>query len=256
MIFKNSLVLFLLFLGLASFAQAGDKNNVIDSLDLKYKQQFQFKTKQLIIPAVLVGYGIIGVGNDQLQSFNFQIRNELKENIDEKFTIDDFSQYVPAVSVYALSAFGIKGKNNFRDKTIILSTSYLIMGIVVNGLKKTTKVERPDGSGFNSFPSGHTATAFMGAEMLYQEYKDTSIWYGISGYIVAAGTGAFRMYNNRHWLTDVAAGAGIGILSTKAAYWLYPSINKLLKPKNKTNKTSFIPYYDGKQVGFGLVSSF
>ena len=36
------------------------------------------------------------------------------------------------------------------------------------------------------------------------------------------------MYNNRHWLTDVAAGAGIGILSTKIAYWLYPFLNSKL----------------------------
>ena len=240
-----------------SLAQSGDKNVPIDSLIVKNNKQIQFKTKQLIIPAVLIGYGIIGVGSDQLESFDFQIREEVKENIDRKFTIDDFSQYVPAASVYALSAFGIKGKNNFRDKTIILATSYLIMGIAVNSLKRSFKVERPDGSGFNSFPSGHTATAFMGAELLYQEYKDVSIWYGISGYFVAAGTGAFRMYNNRHWLTDVVAGAGIGILSTKAAYWLYPSINKLLGSKKHTNKKStFIPYYDGRQVGFGLVSTF
>jgi membrane-associated phospholipid phosphatase len=52
-------------------------------------------------------------------------------------------------------------------------------------------------------------------------YKDVSIWYGISGYIIASGTGVLRIYNNRHWLTDVAAGAGM-ILCTKTAYWLYP----------------------------------
>ena len=50
---------------------------------------------------------------------------------------------------------------------------------------------------------------------MWQEYKDVSVWYGISGYIVATGTGFFRIYNNKHWLTDVAAGAGIGILIDK-----------------------------------------
>ena len=247
-----------MLLGIVTKAQSVDNSNGIDSLVLKKNTQLQFKTKQLIIPAVLIGYGIIGIGNDQLESFNFQIRDEVREDIDNKFTIDDFSQYVPFASVYALGALGIKGKNNFRDKTILLATSYLIMGIAVNSLKHSFKVERPDASSNNSFPSGHTATAFMGAEFLYQEYKDTSIWYGISGYLVAAGTGTFRMYNNKHWLTDVVAGAGIGIVSTKAAYWLYPSINKLLtSKKNNTNKkTAFIPYYDGKQAGFGLVSVF
>ena len=244
-------------MSLVSSAQSVDSTNTVNSLSVKNKTQIQFKAKQLIIPAVLIGYGIIGIGNDQLESFNDQIKEEVKENIDEKFTIDDFSQYLPLASVYGLSAIGVKGKNNFRDKTVIVATSYLIMGIAVNSLKRTLKVERPDGSGFNSFPSGHTATAFMGAELVYQEYKDVSIWYGISGYLVATGTGAFRLYNNKHWLTDVVAGAGIGILSAKAAYWLYPSVNRLIGSKKQTNKkTAFIPYYDGKQVGFGLVSTF
>ncbi|WP_410505217.1 phosphatase PAP2 family protein [Flavobacterium sp. CG_23.5] len=255
--YKKVILVIIILISFISLAQSGDNNNPIDSLIVKNKPQLQFNKKQLIVPAVLIGYGILGLRSDQLESFNFQIREEVKENIDRKFTIDDFSQYAPAASVYALSAFGIKGKNNFRDRTVILATSYLIMGIAVNSLKRTFKVERPDGSSFNSFPSGHTATAFMGAELLYQEYKNVSIWYGISGYFVATGTGAFRMYNNRHWLTDVVAGAGIGILSTKAAYWLYSSINRLLGSKKHTNKKStFIPYYDGKQVGFGLVSTF
>jgi hypothetical protein len=257
MIYKNFIFFIIILLSLVSSAQSVDSTNTVNSLVVKNKTQIQFKAKQLIIPAVLIGYGIIGIGNDQLESFNDQIKEEVKENIDEKFTIDDFSQYLPLASVYGLSAIGIKGKNNFRDKTVIVATSYLIMGIAVNSLKRTLKVERPDGSGFNSFPSGHTATAFMGAELVYQEYKDVSVWYGISGYLVATGTGAFRLYNNRHWLTDVVAGAGIGILSAKAAYWLYPSVNRLLASKKQTNKkTAFIPYYDGKQVGFGLVSTF
>ena len=83
------------------------------------------------------------------------------------------------------------------------------MSASVFALKNITKVERPDGSSNNSFPSGHTATAFAGAECMYREYKDQSIWYGIEGYAVATATGLFRMYNDRHWLTDVVAGAGI-----------------------------------------------
>ncbi len=104
-----------MLLGVVTQAQSVDNSSVVDSVFFKKNTQIQFKAKQLIIPAVLIGYGIIGIGNDQLQSFNFQIRDEVREDIDDKFTIDDFSQYVPFASVYALDVLGIKGKNNLRD---------------------------------------------------------------------------------------------------------------------------------------------
>src|SRR5690606_29011205 len=126
-------------------------------------------------------------------------------------------------------------------------------------LKAMTDVQRPDITAYNSFPSGHTATAFAGAEFLLQEYKDKSIWYGISGYVVATGTGLMRIYNNRHWLTDVAAGAGIGILSTKIAYWVYPFLkNKIFKDKKSEKQISamVMPFYNGEQFGGGMVVRF
>lgn len=256
---KKTFLITLIFLciGSSSFAQEINSNVSIDSVKVDENKNIKFNYKQLVIPAVLIGYGIIGLESHQLTSFNTQIREEVKEHIDEKLTIDDFSQYTPLVSIYVIDALGIKSKNSFKDKTIISATSYLIMGLAINTLKRTCVSERPDGTSLNSFPSGHTATAFMGAELLYQEYKEKSIWYGISGYVVATGTGAFRMYNNRHWLSDVVAGAGIGILSAKAGYWLHPIVSKLFTNKKESNtKTAFIPYYDGKTTGFGLVSTF
>ena len=116
---------------------------------------------------------------------NYAIGHEVIVHKPEKFQIDDVTQYVPAASVYALNLAGIKGKNNFKDRTIILGLSALFTGISVNSIKYTAKEERPDKSTSNSFPSGHTAIAFMGAEFLWQEYKDVSIWYGIAGYALS-----------------------------------------------------------------------
>lgn len=220
-------------------------------------QHLKFNYKQVIVPSLLIAYGVIGIESDQLKLFNTQIKDEVNEDIDGKITIDDFSQYAPALSVYGLNALGIKGKHNFKDRTIILGTSYLLMSATVLSLKSISKVERPDGSAFNSFPSGHTATAFAGAEFLWQEYKDVSIWYGISGYIIATGTGAFRIYNDKHWLTDVVAGAGIGILSTKVAYWINPWIqDKIFKSKEKNSMSAIAPFYNGKQLGVGFIKTF
>ncbi len=238
-----------------SFVQAQQN----DSLQFSEKEssEYSFHVKDLIIPSALIGYGLISLENDHLKYFNHEIREEVTEHIDDKFTIDDVSQYAPMASVYALNAFGVKGKHNFKDRTIIIGTSFLIMSATTLTLKNITKVQRPDQTAFNSFPSGHTATAFMGAEFLYQEYKDVSPWYGIVGYTIAAGTGIFRMYNNRHWFSDVVAGAGIGILSTKIGYWLYPWMKrKIFKVKRQSINGLAMPFYNGQQAGIGLNLSF
>ena len=226
------------------------QNKKIDSL--KNKNLIEFKYEALIIPGLLIGYGVIGLESQTIQFINTDTSNEIREHIDTRLTIDDFSQYMPFLAVYGLNTINVSGKNNFKDRTIILGTAYLIMGGTVGVLKGTSNVERPDGTSKNSFPSGHTATAFMGAEFLYQEYKDISIWYGVSGYIVASGTGFFRLYNNRHWITDVVAGAGIGILSTKIAYWVHPFLKRtFFKDKEYVNGV-IIPYYNGREFGLGM----
>jgi hypothetical protein len=248
---RRILVVILLFIFNILNAQIISKN---DSLQIIKPQNLKFKTKQLVIPAVLFTYGIVAIESDYLKLVNTELRDELKESIDEKITIDDFTQYAPAVSVYAINNLGIKGKNNLRDRTIILGTSYLLMGTSVYALKNLTKIERPDGSSNNSFPSGHTATAFAGAEFLWQEYKDVNIWYGITGYAVAIGTGLFRIYNARHWLSDVVMGAGIGILTTKIAYWIFPYVdNYIFKSNKNVSSTLIAPFYNGNQMGVGML---
>ena len=154
--------------------------------------------------------------------------------------------------MYGLNAIGVKGKNNLRDRTMIYGLLTVISSATVLSLKRLTKIERPDGSGANSFPSGHTATAFAAAEFLRQEFKDVSPLYGVAGYAAATATGVIRLYNNKHWVSDVVAGAGFGIVSTKLAYWIYPFIkNKLFRSKN--SNALFVPYYQSGGSGLSLI---
>lgn len=217
---------------------------------------YKFKPLQLIVPGTLIGVGIIGLESDWLKIQNKEIREELQENIDRKLTIDDLVQYIPMAATYGLNLCGIKGKHGYGDLTIILGTAYALMGAIVSAMKNITKVERPDGSARNSFPSGHTATAFMGAELLRREYWDVSPWIGVAGYAIAAGTGFFRMYNNCHWLTDVIAGAGIGLLSVQAAYWLYPVISKTFFRKQYLKNTYVSPYMSEYGKGISCTITF
>ena len=217
---------------------------------------YRFKPLQLVVPITLFSVGFIGCENHWFKYQNKEIRDELQEHIGRKFAIDNISQYAPMVATYGLNLCGLKGKHGYGDLTIILGTAYALMGITVNTLKSTTRVLRPDNSSRNSFPSGHTATAFMGAELLHREYWDVSPWIGMAGYVVAAGTGFFRMYNNRHWLNDVVAGAGIGILSVEAAYWLYPVISKTFFHRRYLKNTFISPYLSDNGKGVTCVITF
>ena len=209
--------------------------------------------KQFIFPAALTSYGVLALTIKPLKDLDKNIQEEVwVNNPHSKTKLDNYFQYTPGLTVFALTAVGVKGKNNFRDQVMLYFISHAIMGVIVNPVKEISHQLRPDAADYLSFPSGHTAVAFTGAEFLYQEYKDRSIWYGIGGYAMATSVAYMRIYNNKHWFKDVVAGAGIGIGSTRLAYVIYPTIRKWLFGK-RDSKTAFFPTYQNKQVGFALV---
>ncbi len=139
-----------------------------------------------------------------------------------------------------------------------MATSHLLMAGTVNILKSTTNVSRPDNSARNSFPSGHTATSFVGAHMLFREYIGISPYIAISGYLVSSATGTLRVLNKRHWVSDVAMGAGIGMLSVEASYLLLPVINSVLYPNAGKQKSqlAIVPSIGKNEYEMGMVYVF
>ena len=169
---------------------------------------------------------------------------------------DDYLQYLPVVANVGLGVAGVKSKYDFRERLVMTATSYAVMGMIVNGLKYTIREPRPDTGAHNSFPSGHTATAFMGAELVRIEYG-TGI--GIAAYGIATGVGFLRLYNDRHWLNDVIAGCGIGILSAQIARLLLPWERNLLGWNKHSERTlAIMPTYDVRHntAGVGLALLF
>lgn len=135
--------------------------------------------------------------------------------------IDNYTQYVPLALSIGLHMGGVEGRSDWPRYWASAAASAAIMAGFVNGIKYTTSEMRPDGSTRNSWPSGHTATAFMAATILHKEYGLTrSPWYSVGAYTLATATGVMRVLNNRHWVSDVLSGAGIGILSTELGYGL------------------------------------
>ena len=216
--------------------------------------------RSIVIPSAMIAYGALTFTSRDLKRLNLAVRDELWEDRNnghgKAFHIDNFSLVAPAVAVYALNIAGVKGKNNLVDASLMYGMSHLIgQVLIVSNVKKLSSIMRPDSSNRLSFPSGHTAQAFISAEFLRREYKDVSPWIGVAGYAVAVGTGFLRMYNNKHWLNDVIAGAGVGILSTHISYWLYPKIKSTFLGKWKGN-TIVAPTYRNRSFGFGMVHKF
>jgi membrane-associated phospholipid phosphatase len=184
-----------------------------------------------IAPAVLVAYGTIAISNKNVKAIDLDVKEAIQGT--GHTTIDNYLPFVPSLSVYVLKLNGVKSKSNFNDYTIKAGISYVINTAIVHTLKKSTQILRPDGSTNNSFPSGHTSSAFVSAELLHQEYGQQSVWYSLAGYTIATATGYLRIYNNRHWFSDVVMGAGLGMLTTKFTYWAYPTIKKWVNKKDK-----------------------
>ena len=210
----------------------------------------------LLLPAGMVTYGIVSLQSGGLQ----QVNENLKASIWTKhphhtIKVDNYLQFSPAVAVYALNIAGVKGKNNFVDRTVIYAITELMVTGLTQAGKRISAEWRPDSADHYSFPSGHTATAFAAAEFLRREYQAISVWYGVAGYAAAAATGYLRMYNNKHWLGDVVAGAGVGILSTDFAYFVYPHIKKLFS-KHANNNTVVLPAYNNGSFQIALLHHF
>lgn len=174
---------------------------------------------------------------------------------------DDYLQYSPGIILLGLKVSGVEGRSSWGRMLTSDAFSAGIMALAVNSIKLTVNKERPDKSGNNSFPSGHTATAFMMATMLHKEYGTTrSPLYSILGYSLATGTAISRQLNNKHWFSDVLTGAGIGIVSTELGYYFADLIFKkkgiVRSPRSWDPISEDQPYsYLGIQMGYGIGKS-
>jgi membrane-associated phospholipid phosphatase len=208
-----------------------------------------------LAPAVLIGTGIATM--DDRGWYSSQDAYEcIQRNYPGFHTnVDDYLWFLPAASVYGLNLAGVKGKNNFVDRSVVYLVSLTLAGLGNSFIKSVTKVTRPDGSDDRSFPSTHTTLAFVSATFLHEEYKHKSFWYSIAGYSVATVTGILRMMNNEHWMSDVLVGAGLGILTTKIVYWVDPLLRKRQSHtpgKRGNDQLTFLPYLAPDHYGVYL----
>lgn len=228
-----------------------------DSLSVKNRGlgNYEFKWRQTILPASLIGAGAVALAPGFIRNGSRDITNNVIDirGSNKRLEFDDYIQYLPVAGSLMLGCAGIKAKHPFRDRFFIIATSYAPLAVLTNVPKFCINEKRPEFAGHNSFPSGHTATAFMGAELVRMEYGG---WYGIGAYTIAVGVGFMRMYNGRHWLHDVVAGAGVGILSARVGEWSCRLWQKIFQTNGKKeNDLVFTPVaipVNGGYYGFTM----
>ena len=183
------------------------------------------KPTALIIPGTFLVYSglkpfISGIGN-----LDDDIFTQIKKN-DPGFhtNAEDYLMWTPSASVYVMDAFKTKTRHTFKEHLILDAGSIVITGGIGYAMRLISRNINVYTTQDTKFPSGHTANAFRGAEILHQELKYKSKLLSYSGYLVATTVGVLRIYNKDHLLTGVLAGAGLGILSSKLTYWIFDKV--------------------------------
>lgn len=216
------------------------------------------RASSFILPAALITYGALSFEVHPIRRFDYYVRGQVAGSAPNFHTnAATYLLFTPIVAVYGLNLAGVEGRHNFTDRTALIALSAAFAGISDFSLKHMVHRLDPTGTNLASFPSGHTMGAFAAAEFLAQEYGDQSPAYTIAGYTVAVATGVLRLYTRNHWFSDVVAGAGFGIASTKLAYLVYPAIRKWLTHTDKNGKSTFImPTYQDGMAGLSFAKTF
>jgi membrane-associated phospholipid phosphatase len=204
------------------------------------------------LPIGLIAGGTLLSKSDFERDFQKLVRQQTGD--DFLYRIDDYTRYVPIISIYIADIAGVEAKNHWFDQ----SKNLFIIGYstdwITFKIKEWVFKRRPTGRQSNSFPSGHTSFAFVGSSVMYQEFKDTSPWLAYSGHFFAATTGGFRVANNEHFITDVVVGAGIAMLLTELVYHFDPIIP--WNPFKKSQRVTFFPTADRDELGFSFSMQF
>jgi hypothetical protein len=112
-----------------------------------------------------------------------------------------------AIATYTLGR--VVGSPRITKVGAELIRAQVITKTLTTTLKASVRRTRPDGTLY-SFPSGHTSAGFATATVLHRNFG----WkVGVPAYGVASYIAASRLQDKKHFLSDVAFGAAIGIIA-------------------------------------------
>ena len=169
----------------------------------------------LFTSSILIGSGIAALssGHDYSKTQTSYLPHHTS-------TLADIGPWVPDLARVTLYLTGCESRSNWVRNVNSRVMAYVFNLGMTEGLKRAIKQRRPDGTDNHSTPSGHAAWAFMSATFLDEEYGSLSPFVTLGGYGIATAVAMSRTIENHHYAGDVLLGAGIGLLSARAGYWL------------------------------------
>ncbi|HEY6555268.1 MAG TPA: phosphatase PAP2 family protein, partial [Vicinamibacteria bacterium] len=148
------------------------------------------------------------------------------------------------LSLFAAGRFAPDGA--FRAFSYDATQAVLVNGVYTEILKKAATRTRPDGSNRLSFPSGHTSSAFALATVAERHYG----WkIGVPSYLAAGAIGFSRIERSKHYLSDVLAGATLGIITGRTV------VRTNGEPEGRHRSFSLAPMTDPQGAGVGIGAS-
>lgn len=225
-----------------------------------------------------LGIGAMSLADEPVQQAALKFRYNNRGVVKTGQFITNFGGLYEMYTLAGLGAYGFIFKNQKLKTTTLLATqSYITGAAVESALKFLSGRTRPnyydplleaepsfkgplgntshayDGSRSNSsFPSGHTTVAFAAATVFAMEYK-SKLWVPIVSYTAASLIGMSRITENKHWSTDVLAGAVLGYLSGRQVVNNYHRYAKIRNAKDPRNRMSLIMENNGNHMEPGLV---
>ena len=194
---------------LSSYAQ--------DSIVAPQYSPCRYSPQQQWIPTTLGGLSMLATGTIAHATSHMWTPSQFKA---ENKQVVDILQYGPMAFPWIMKICGAPTRSGWGRMATSHATATIAMAGSVYLLKDNVRSLRPDGTDYRSFPSGHTAWAYMGATMIARELGWKSPWYTMGAYTIASAVAMQRVADSRHHPADVAAGAGIGILATQLGYYI------------------------------------
>jgi membrane-associated phospholipid phosphatase len=235
---KNILIMLLFFVALKLTA-AGYDTLAYPELDKVYLKSYFYDSKDFVVSpvkwgkrqwlelGVAAGAGVLAYIQEEAIQKYFIAHQSITSDHLSTYVFEPYGRFAP-VLIGGLYIGGRLAKDNRLAGTSLTAAKAFVVSSVTAGIVKQLahrhrpyQDEIPDHGrwegpvadiDFTSFPSGHSTAAFSMATVFALEYRHT-VWVPVLAYALATGTAVSRVYDNKHWATDVVMGSALGFVT-------------------------------------------